>query len=345
MKKVIVIGCPGSGKTTFAEKLNKCTGMPLYHLDAIWHKPDRTHIPREEYDARVSKILSLDSWMIDGNYGRTIEGRIKASDTVFLFDLPSEVCIEGAISRIGKARYDLPWIESEPDPEFINQIERFSTDELPRIYDLLETHKEGKQIVVFKSRDDADKYIAMLQDKKMEQNQELYIELCDNEWKLCGITHDRQIARAIVFDDEGYFYFVGVDRDDDFGRATYIETAGGGVEDGEDLYIAIERELSEELGASVDVICKIGVVSDYYNLIHRHNINNYFLCKIRSFGQKHMTNDEIYSFHLSTIKLTYDEALCEYEKAKACKLGRLVCNREEPILRRAKEIIDKMDKM
>ena len=52
MKKVIVIGCPGSGKTTFAEKLNKCTGLPLYYLDSIWHQPDKTHISREEYDKR-----------------------------------------------------------------------------------------------------------------------------------------------------------------------------------------------------------------------------------------------------------------------------------------------------
>ena len=50
MNKVIIIGCPGSGKTTFAEKLNKCTGLPLYYLDAIWHKPDKAHISHKYVD-------------------------------------------------------------------------------------------------------------------------------------------------------------------------------------------------------------------------------------------------------------------------------------------------------
>ena len=170
--------------------------------------------------------------------------------------------------------------------------------------------------------------------------EEININLRDEEWEFNGVTHDRQIVRAVVFDDDGYFYFVQVDRDDDFGRAICIETAGGGVEDGENLEVAIHRELEEELGASVEVICKIGVVSDYYNLIKRHNINNYYLCRAISFGEKHMTEDEIHQFHLSTLKLTYDEAISEYEKRRETPLGRIICNRELPILKRAKEILD-----
>lgn len=159
MKKVIVIGCPGSGKTTFAEKLNKCTGLPLYYLDAIWHKPDKTHISREEYDERLSEIFATPQWIIDGNYKRTIESRLKQCDTVFLFDLPTEVCLQGATERIGKGRYDLPWIETELDPEFKVFIEEFSQKTLPYIYELLEKYKSEKQVVIFKSRNDADEYL------------------------------------------------------------------------------------------------------------------------------------------------------------------------------------------
>lgn len=159
MKKVIVIGCPGSGKTTFAEKLNKCTGLPLYYLDAIWHKPDRTHISREEYDERLSQIFDTPEWIIDGNYKRTIEARLRHCDTVFLFDLPTEVCIQGATERIGKGRYDLPWIETELDNEFKQFIEEFPEKTLPGIYELIDKYKTEKQVIIFKSRNDANEYL------------------------------------------------------------------------------------------------------------------------------------------------------------------------------------------
>ncbi len=172
------------------------------------------------------------------------------------------------------------------------------------------------------------------------KREEIRIHLQDEEWPLEYIDHDRMIVRAIVFDECGYFYFVRAIRNDDFGKATLIETSGGGVENGEDLRTAIIRELEEELGAKVEILCKIGVVDDYYNLIHRHNINNYYLCKVISFGEKNLTEDEINSFHLSTLKLSYEEACAEYQKCSVTKVGRLVSNRELPVLQYAKQILD-----
>lgn len=84
---------------------------------------------------------------------------MNASDTIFLFDLPTEVCIEGATSRLGKARYDVPWIDTELDPEFQRQIEEFPLTVLPQIYKLLDTYKENKQVVIFRSRLEADEYL------------------------------------------------------------------------------------------------------------------------------------------------------------------------------------------
>ena len=171
------------------------------------------------------------------------------------------------------------------------------------------------------------------------KQEELYLELEDREWPFTYTSHDRQIVRAIVFDDEGWFYFVRAHRNDDFGKATLIETSGGGVETGEDLLSAVRRELGEELGARVEVLCKIGVVSDYYNLIHRHNVNHYYLCRALSFGERHLMPDEISDFHLSTLRLTGDEAETEYRRRACTPIGRLIAARELPILRRAKEIL------
>jgi len=120
----------------------------------------------------------------------------------------------------------------------------------------------------------------------MFPNDEIRIHLEDTEWPLDYIDHDRLIARAIVCDDAGQLYFVRAERDDIFGPATVIETAGGGVEPGEDPDSAILRELQEELGVHTEILCRIGIVDDYYHLVHRHNINHYYLCRILSFGER-----------------------------------------------------------
>ena len=158
MKKIIVIGCPGSGKTTFSEKLRDKIGLPLFYLDAIWHKPDRTHISRDDFDARLGDLLSLDSWIIDGNYSRTLERRLAACDTVFFFDLPTEVCLEGAVARLGKRRPDMPWFDTELDPALKENIETFRATSRPVIYELFEEYRD-KNVIIFRSREEADDFL------------------------------------------------------------------------------------------------------------------------------------------------------------------------------------------
>ena len=84
MKRILVIGCPGSGKSTFARALQAKTDLPLFYLDRIYWNADRTTVAREVFDARLEEILRGDEWIIDGNYSRTMERRIRACDTVFI---------------------------------------------------------------------------------------------------------------------------------------------------------------------------------------------------------------------------------------------------------------------
>ena len=162
MRKAIIIGCPGSGKSTFARKLRDTTGLPLYYLDMLWHKPDKTTVPEDEFDASLQDILKRDRWIIDGNYQRTLAVRLEACDTVFLLDYPLPLCLEGARSRIGKEREDLPWTESGFDEEFRQWIMDFPTDQLPYIYKLTEAYKHTKDIHIFRSPDETHQYLTKL---------------------------------------------------------------------------------------------------------------------------------------------------------------------------------------
>lgn len=160
-EKIIIIGSPGSGKSTFARRLREITDLPLYHLDMIKHKPDKTEISKDEFDVKLNDIISKDKWIIDGNYQRTIEVRLKACDTVFLLDYPLDVCLSGAEARIGQKRSDMPWVETEFDPEFKQWIIDFPIKALPKIYELLKKNND-KEIVIFKSREQAEEYLVNL---------------------------------------------------------------------------------------------------------------------------------------------------------------------------------------
>ena len=133
--------------------------MPLYYLDMLFHNPDRTTVSRAEFDKKLSNILKLDEWIIDGNYQRTLPIRFERCTQVFLFDLPAEQCLQGAASRIGQAREDLPWIETEFDPEFRQYILDFHKVQIPTIYELLDKYKESRTITIFHSRKEADDWI------------------------------------------------------------------------------------------------------------------------------------------------------------------------------------------
>ena len=160
MKKVIVIGCSGSGKSVFSRSFASLTGLPLYHLDNIWWREDGTNISREEFDARLGEILARDCWIIDGNYKRTMERRMAACDTVIFFDLPLEACIEGIKERRGKPRPDMPWkgAGDSDDPEFMAFVQSFNEEQRPHVIELLEKYKD-KNIVVFKSREESERFL------------------------------------------------------------------------------------------------------------------------------------------------------------------------------------------
>ena len=111
-------------------------------------------------------MMKKTQWIIDGNYLRTLELRLQSCDTVFLLDFPLEVCLSGAKSRIGKKREDFPWIEAEMDEEFKQWIVDFPKDQLPHIYELLEKYKDGKEIFVFYTREEADRCLRKLSSDK-----------------------------------------------------------------------------------------------------------------------------------------------------------------------------------
>ena len=160
MNRVLVIGCPGSGKSMFSRALHRITGLPLFHLDMMYWNADRTTVDPSVFHDRLKSVLQNEEWIIDGNYASTMELRMQACDTIVFLDYPQEVCLAGIRERRGKVRPDMPWVEpeNEEDEEFIAFVQSFRMQNRPKIMQLLARYGE-KDIHVFEKRSQADAFL------------------------------------------------------------------------------------------------------------------------------------------------------------------------------------------
>ena len=160
MKKIIVIGCPGSGKSTFSKALHNITGIPLFHLDMMFWNRDKTTVEKSVFLERLLNVIQNSEWIIDGNYGATMDLRMQACDTIVFLDYPLEVCLYGIKERRGKPRTDMPWIENEgqEDAEFIEFIKNYNAESRPKVMKLLDKYS-NKDIFIFYNRDEADAFL------------------------------------------------------------------------------------------------------------------------------------------------------------------------------------------
>ncbi|MDF2988799.1 MAG: topology modulation protein [Eubacterium sp.] len=164
--KIIIIGCPGAGKSELAKRINKFLCYPVLHLDRIYHTGGKSHITREELVTKVIDFANQhDNWIIDGNYISTLEIRVKLADTVVLLNIPSKICLENVYKRadenikLCKIRDDMAdGFDETITAEFTDFIENFEKDTMPRIYEILENNK-NKNVKIFTSYEEVNEYI------------------------------------------------------------------------------------------------------------------------------------------------------------------------------------------
>ena len=173
MNRVLIIGCPGAGKTTFGRRLAEATGIPLVHLDRLFWKGEWESRSREEFDAALKAELDKPSWILDGNYDRTLPLRLSHADTVFFFDLSTVTCLLGVTQRLfkhyGKTRTDMGGHCAERLDkhkwELYRRVLSFNRHHHDRYRRLL-AETNGVTAITFRTRREADAYLKTLVDRK-----------------------------------------------------------------------------------------------------------------------------------------------------------------------------------
>lgn len=160
-ERILVIGSPGSGKTTFSLRLGEALAIPVVHLDRLnWYGNWQTRT-KDDFEALLREALASDRFIVDGNYARTLPMRLERCDTVVFLDYPTVVSLFGVLRRIirnhGKSRPDMGGNCPERfDAEFIRYTFSFNRKNRGLIKELL-NKSPGKHIFMPKSRRQTDR--------------------------------------------------------------------------------------------------------------------------------------------------------------------------------------------
>ena len=167
LKKILVIGCCGAGKSTFSKKLQSILKLELIHLDQHYHKPNWEEPKKVEWEKIVDTLIQKPSWIMDGNYSETIDVRIKSSDTIIYLDYPILKCFWRVIKRVfkynGIQRSDMAnGCKEEFNLEFLHFVLTFNNKFRKEIIQKLNLVKDEKKILVFRTDKQADKFLAQI---------------------------------------------------------------------------------------------------------------------------------------------------------------------------------------
>ena len=161
MRRVAVVGSPGAGKSILSREMAGILGLKLFHLDVIYHQPGWAPLPEGRFRAIQEELVRWEGWIIDGNYGATLDIRLRAADTVVFLDPPRHVCLRGAFGRwvhyrAGRRRPDLapgcPERLDRESLEFYRYIWRFNRDKRPSLLARLRALEGEKRIIHLTSR-------------------------------------------------------------------------------------------------------------------------------------------------------------------------------------------------
>ena len=173
MRRVLVIGSGGAGKSTVAAEIGERLGLPVVHLDALYWRPGWTEPTKHEWERTVRQILDGEAWVMDGNYGGTLDLRLAAADAVVFLDLPRLLCLWRVVKRRfryhGRTRPDMAAACPERlSAEFLRWIWDYPRSRRPGVLAQLESVGPGKRVAVLRSRGGVRRFLATLSSRAAE---------------------------------------------------------------------------------------------------------------------------------------------------------------------------------